>query len=411
MAAQTPPRPSVGRALLPLGLIFLSVGMSVSIVMPFLALFLTTEVEAGPLQVTGLLIAAPLAGVVSSTLIGRISDRGAVRRRIIITAAAAGVIGTSLTSVIRSYWILLLLTVTATAVANALFPQTFAYARQVLQRNSPARAAMGISALRTVFSIAWVAGPPMAAVILEAGGFRLVYGTAAVFYALSLLVGVVWLRELGPPERPRPTGPTGSDAPDASWPVLLFTSIGFILLQTPLTLAVQALPLYVSRDLGGEVSDSGLVLGLCAALEIPLMLGFGALSTRVPARVLILAGGACGVAYYALASASHAVGMLLAAQIVNATFIAAVTGLGISYVQDMLPGRPGQATTLFTNAFPLGAMLAGPLFGLAQHFGFRLAFVLCTGLAAAGLALLVVTRPPARTAAQATRAGDMTSHQ
>ena len=29
---------------------------------------------------------------------------------------------------------------------------------------------MGISAMRTVFSLAWVAGPPLAAFLLDAGG-------------------------------------------------------------------------------------------------------------------------------------------------------------------------------------------------------------------------------------------------
>ena len=42
-------------------------------------------------------------------------------------------------------------------------------------------------------------------------------------------------------------------------------------------LAVQALPLYISQDLHREASAAGLILGLCAALEIPGMLGLGAL--------------------------------------------------------------------------------------------------------------------------------------
>ena len=84
--------------------------------------------------------------------------------------------------------------------------------------------------------------------------------------------------------------------------------------------------------------------------------------------------------------------VLAVGQVLNALFIAAVSGLGISYMQDMLPRHPGRATTMFTNTFPLGAMLAGPLFGLAQHFGYRLAYWLCTALCAAGLLLLIVVR-------------------
>ena len=174
--------------------------------------------------------------------------------------------------------------------------------------------------------------------------------------------------------------------------MLWLSAAAFTLLQTPLTLSVQALPLFIGKELGGDVADAGLMLGLCAALEIPLMLGLGLLSVRVPLRLLLFAGAVCGIAYYSLVAVASSVWLLLAGQVLNALFIAAVSGLGISYMQNMLPGQPGRATTLFTNSFPLGAMLAGPLLGLSQHFGFRLAYVLCAALCAAGLVLLMVVR-------------------
>jgi SET family sugar efflux transporter-like MFS transporter len=105
----------------------------------------------------------------------------------------------------------------------------------------------------------------------------------------------------------------------------------------------------------------------------------------------------CGVAYFGLAAVTTSVWVLFAGQLLNALFIAAVSGLGISYVQDMLPGQPGRASTLFSNTFPIGAVVAGPLFGLAQHFGYRLAYVMAAGLCMAGLLLLVTARNTGRT--------------
>lgn len=380
-----------GRALLPLGLLFLAVGISTALFNPFLSLFLSTEVAAGPVRITVFLIVAPLAGVLGSVAIGRLSDRGPIRRRLLIGGAVAGLIGTGLTAVVRDYWVLLALAVTAFALAGSLFPQSFAYARQVLERDDPARAALGISSLRTVFSLAWVAGPPLAAVLVEAGGFVWVYGVAALMYALAAAVAIFWLDEIGAPAARTPGAPI-DDRPDAPRWTLWLTAAAFTLLQTPLTLAVQALPLFIGADLGGDVGDAGLLLGLCAACEIPLMLGLGVLATRVPLRGLLFAGAACGVAYYALVAVATDLWLLIGGQVLNALFIAAVSGLGISYMQNMLPRHPGRATTLFTNAFPLGAMLAGPLFGIAQHVDYRLAYWLCTGLCAAGLLLLIVVR-------------------
>ena len=388
--SQTSGARALSRRLLPLGLVFLTSGIATAVVGPFLGLFLSTAVHASPLQVTVFLMAASLSGVGMSWAIGRISDRRPMRRLLLIVAALAGCAGTGLTAVVRDYWVLLALTATATAIAGSLYPQSFAYARQVLLRDDPSRAAMGISALRTVFSISWVGGPPLAAFLLEAGDFRHLYGTAAVMYLLAALVAVRWLPEVEAPAAPRTNGePVSARVPRLLYPILL----GFILLQTTMVLGVQAMPLYLSTELGGSIGDAGLVLGLCAALEIPLMLGFGALSTRVPLRTIILAGTACAVAYQALATMATSVWMLAAAQVLNAVFIAAASGLGITYVQDMMPDFPGRATTMFTNTFPIGQILSAPLFGLAQQYGFRLAFVLNLVLSVLGLILLFAARP------------------
>jgi MFS transporter, SET family, sugar efflux transporter len=383
----------LSRRLLPLGFIFLASGIATSVVGPFLGLFLSTEVHANPVQVSAFLIVAALSGVAMSQMLARISDRRPMRRMLLIAAALAGCAGTGLTSVVRDYWVLLALTVTATALAGSFYPQSFAYARQVLTSENLNHAAMGISSLRTVFSIAWVAGPPLAAILLDKTDFRYVYGTAAVLYLIAALITTRWLPEL---EAPAPAAKGRRDdfrPPRAVYPIIA----GFVLTTTTMVLGVQAMSLYVTENLHGTVGDSGLVLGLCAALEIPLMLGFGALSTRVPLRVLILAGVVTGVAYQALAAVAHSVWMLAAAQVLNAVFIATNSGLGISYVQDLMPSHPGRATTMFTNTFPIGQILAAPLFGVAQQYDYRLAYVINLGLAVLGLILLLVARPPART--------------
>ncbi|MEV4510442.1 sugar efflux transporter [Dactylosporangium sp. NPDC049525] len=380
--------PGVGRLLVPLGAMFLFVGLSAAVVGPFVSLFLSTAVKADPLHVAAFLVAGPVSMVVSSTLIGRLSDRRPIRRQILAASAAAGGIGATATAFVRDYWVLLALTVTVTAISGSLFPQAFAYAREILERRGSTRTAMTISTLRMLFSIAWVAGPPLAALLLDAGGFRALYLTAAVMYAVAVLVAVFVLDDVVSAPKP-----SRAEAGSARGRVLAVVA-ALTLLQAAGTLGVQAMALYLSHDLRGSVRDAGLVLGLCAALEIPLMLGFGALSTRWPLHRLIMIGAGLGVVYYVLVAASTHTWQVAAAQLVNASFIAAVQGLGISYVQEMLPGEPGRAATLAGNAYPVAAILAGPLFGLAQHFGYRYAYAAGATLCAAGLVLLLTSRAP-----------------
>ncbi|MGI5184241.1 sugar efflux transporter [Dactylosporangium sp. CA-152071] len=417
MTLAAPPRQRpLSRALLPLGLMFFAVGISVAVVFPFLSLFLSTAVHADPVQVTVFLIASPLTGVLVSSVVGRVSDRWPIRRKILVGAALFGVVGSLVAMFVRDYWVLFALCMTAYAFAGSLFPQSFAYARQILERDSPGQAAMGISALRTVFSLSWVGGPALAAVLLDVGGFRLVYGLAAATYALAALIAVVWLEEVEAPAPSKTAEPSadaaaGPSADAAAGPegprwVLWLTIVAFVLMQVPMTLGVQALPLYIEQDLHSDASRAGLILGLCAALEIPLMLGLGALTTRFKLQTLILIGGACGTAYYAIAWVAPNLWVLAAGQVVNALFISAISGVGITYVQNLLPGQPGRATTLYTNTFPIGSVVAGPLFGVAAHFGYRSAFGMSTALMGAGFVLLVVTAMwvrPSRSATYPTR--------
>jgi SET family sugar efflux transporter-like MFS transporter len=150
--------------------------------------------------------------------------------------------------------------------------------------------------------------------------------------------------------------------------------------------------LFVTTDLGGGLGDAGVVMGICAALEIPLMLGFGWLSTRIPLRRLVLTGPAFSLAYGLCVAASTHLWQLAAAQLFAASAVALLQGLGVSYIQEMLPRHPGRASTLFTNAYPAGAMLAGPILGVVQHVGYRASYLIAACLAAIAFGTLKVAR-------------------
>jgi SET family sugar efflux transporter-like MFS transporter len=469
------------RRLLPMALIFLAVGTSTAMVGPFLTLFLTDAVHAASWQVTAFLIAAPLSSVTVSTVLGRLSDRYPIRRQLIIAAALAGASGTLATSMIRNYWALLALTVTATAAAGSLVPQLFAYVRTTLAGSD--RAAMTTSSLRTLFSLSWVAGPFVATVLLGLGGFRVSYSVSCAMYLTAAVIAWRLLpaaapavhspppseaapapptsdslplpatspaspdpRSLSPAPLPAPSdslplSPVASPAPSDSCPlspaaspaaeavsaepglppylpepapagspaapspstrplpagdaprrVIFLTVAAFALMQCASGLGVQAMSLFVTTDLGGGIGSAGVILGVCAALEIPLMLGFGYLSTRVPLRRLVLAGPLFSMAYTLTVASSTHVWQVAGAQLFAACTVSVVQGLGVSYVQEMLPRHPGRASTLFTNAFPAGQMMAGPILGVAQHVGYRAAYLTAAVLALVAFIVLKLAR-------------------
>ena len=388
------------RSWYPLALVFLAVGLSVSMSYPFLTLFLTDAVHADPVHVTIYLVAGPVAGVVLTQLIGQRTDRRPVRRRFLIGAAIAGVAAMSVNAFVRDYWLLLGVVVTLTAVAGSMLSQGFAYARTVLAGSD--RAAMTTSTLRMLFSLAWVGGPPIAALIQSTAGFSALYATAAGMYAVALIVTFALLPEptadpaksvaaghSGPPGTPG-ARPAGSGPPVR---VIACTIMAFALLQGASRAGTQMLPLFLKADLHSGARQAGLILGLCAGLEIPLMLAFGAASTRLTSRRLIMIGPLLSGVYLLLASTATHTWALFASQLLNAASIAATQGLGISYVQDLMPRHPGRASALFTNSIPAGTVLSAPVILGAQAFGYRTGYLIAAGLCVAGFMLFVIGRP------------------
>ncbi len=69
-------------------------------------------------------------------------------------------------------------------------------------------------------------------------------------------------------------------------------------------------------------------------------------------------------------------------------FIGIIAGIGMLWFQDLMPGRPGAATTMFTNSISTGMILAGVIQGtLSERFGHIAVYWLALGLAVAAFAM------------------------
>jgi len=103
--------------------------------------------------------------------------------------------------------------------------------------------------------------------------------------------------------------------------------------------------------------------------------------------MMLLAIG-CGVLFYLGLVLFHSRTALMILQLFNAVFIGIIAGIGMIWFQDLMPGRPGAATTLFTNSISTGVILAGVLQGaLAETFGHDAVYWLAFLLAIVSFAL------------------------
>ncbi|MFI6095615.1 MFS transporter [Lentzea sp. NPDC051213] len=372
--------PLLSRTFLQLSVISVVSGVSMAFAMPFGSLFLTSEVKVTPLQLGVFLIASPAASVVASTIMGKLSDGRVQRRYLLVAGGVAGAIGYGLFAVLRDYWFLLGTSVIFVAITSSLLPQLFAYGRQVTQGPS-----MVVSVLRTLLSVAWVAGPPVAALLVAKTGWVGLFASTAV---LQLGVAVLALT------LPVPTAPPEEEVVEeeaaSSRGGMYVVSVAFTFLQGAVALAVSGLPLFVVTELKGTAGDAGLAMGLCAALEIPMMLWFGSLANRMSQHKLVLIGAALSLSYHGVMLLTDSIWQVMAAQLLHATVISLIMGVGITYFQSLDPDRPGHATTMFSNTQIVGGMIAGALLGVSQGVGFRWVYGFSLTMCVLGLALLLV---------------------
>ena len=136
------------------------------------------------------------------------------------------------------------------------------------------------------------------------------------------------------------------------------------------TMYIIDMPLWISSELALPDSLAGVLMGTAAGLEIPAMILAGYYVKRFGKRKMMVSAVAAGVVFYVGLILFHSREALLGLQIFNAIFIGIIAGIGMLWFQDLMPGRAGSATTLFTNSISTGVILAGVIQGaLAQSFG------------------------------------------
>ena len=99
-------------------------------------------------------------------------------------------------------------------------------------------------------------------------------------------------------------------------------------------------------------------------------------------RLALLFAVAAGILFYAGLVLFKFKLALMVLQLFNAVFIGIIAGIGMLYFQDLMPGRAGSATTLFTNSISTGVIMAGVLQGaLAETVGHHAVYWLSAALA------------------------------
>lgn len=261
------------------------------------------------------------------------------------------------------------------------------------------RRAVDIVNTRAIVSVAWVAGPPLATVIIGWLGDRAILVALAAVALLNIGTTAVMIAQRTAASRAAAAAEAaGSASPPASAatersPVgragVALIMAAFILLQAGNATGMTMMTIYVTETLQLDIRWAGIALGVAAALEVPMLLVVGRLSERFSSLGLIATSCVAGIAYYlGLAAVTEPIA-LIGLQLLNAWCFAGIAGVGLPLFQQMIP-RPGLSTGLFTNTRRLGSIVSGPViaFGSLTVIGQRGIFLTCAALTVIGLAVI-----------------------
>ncbi|WP_088544463.1 sugar efflux transporter SetA [Escherichia coli] len=348
-------------------LVAFMMGVAGALQAPTLSLFLSREVGAQPFWIGLFYTVNAIAGIGVSLWLAKRSDSQGDRRKLIIFCCLMAIGNALLFAFNRHYLTLITCGVLLASLANTAMPQLFALAREYAD-NSAREVVMFSSVMRAQLSLAWVIGPPLAFMLELNYGFTVMFSIAAGIFTLSLVLIAFMLPSVARVELPSENALSMQGGWQDSNVRMLF--VASTLMWTCNTMYIIDMPLWISSELGLPDKLAGFLMGTAAGLEIPAMILAGYYVKRYGKRRMMVIAVAAGVLFYTGLIFFHSRMALMTLQLFNAVFIGIVAGIGMLWFQDLMPGRAGAATTLFTNSISTGVILAGVIQGaIAQSWG------------------------------------------
>jgi MFS family permease len=308
------------------------------------------------------------------------------RRILVLIAAVAGALGMGLIYFVRTQMAFIIAITVIWPFGFAMFSQNFAYVRVYYNEKAPGRADFMITAMRTVFSVAWVIVPPLAGYLAAQYSVFDVFLVSALAYVACGLIFAVMMTDKATHIMPKPIAKRETKGVAGLLPIPIVSGIvGIMIINVAMRLVGLTMPLVIVTRLGGSVGDVGIYAGIAAALEIPFMLMWGYLGRWLTRESIIIGNGLLLGLYILLVSQARSVMDVFLLQAVNGIAAAALLSVTISYMQDAIKGRVGLSTSLM-DVVGIGATLFGAtVFGVLSAGGdYRLVLVAAGGIAFAG---------------------------
>jgi SET family sugar efflux transporter-like MFS transporter len=370
--------------------LFLS-GTAESSSLPIVSLYVTKDLGASNSSV-GFLWMAMLVGSVFSLCIGYVSDRSHSNIPYVRYVAAWLSLGWVALMCARTFTEVLLVFAFSLSTAPILDSQIFTSLEDVMTVSGETRRSFITSTMRAGFSVGYVIGPTIGAVLVDITGFRAAFSVTAVLFLLAAVVGRDIRSRTPAGERMAEAAHNGALGGSSIAVLAIFCTCVFFVLCGDF-LKYSYLSLYVLDVLKQPLSLYSGVIAAGAALEVFAFPIFGALADRFEAEPIIAIGLLLGIGDYGILALSPHVWSVYVSQILHVAVVAIVYGVCAAYAQRIAGNRTGVATASFFVAISMAQIGAGGIgASLTATLGLQHLFWIPSIMAAIGLSVFVLLR-------------------
>ena len=378
--------------LLPIFLIVLVDVLGFTIVIPLLTLY-AEKFDATPLVATTLTSVYAVCSLVSTPVIGNLSDRHG-RRKLLLVSQAGTCAGFLVLGTANTLWMVFLGRILDGITAGNLSTAQ-AY---ISDHTAPENRAKAFGIIGIAFGIGFMFGPGLGGWLGGAYGMHVPFLVSACLSALSMVCTYTILPRELPPQAAPPPAADGAALPAGRRPGLASVYVRFFLFTFAFSAFTSGFALFAEQRFGWKARDTGYLFTYAGFVGIILQGGLiGRLVKRYGEASLGLIAFAAAVIGYAMLGFAQTVVMLV--------IVATINGFGNGVLRPVLTSQITQKVGRHEQGVALGisgslsslAMTMAPPCGgimLDHHATFLWAMV-PTGVALIGLvATLVASYSP-----------------
>ncbi|AJR09467.1 MFS transporter [Photobacterium gaetbulicola] len=338
------------------------IGLCGSFFGPLSSLFIVEELGATPIMLSAYMVTAVSCSVIVSQYMARRSDRGWKRKRILLISLISNFILVFSFTLVREYYLALLIVAIFGSISGAGFGQLFALAREYGDECLK-DGRQFLATMRAGTSVAWVFGAPIAFMVKASFGFAATFSISAFIVLLAIYITYKSVPNCNQKNEVAVMQVGHVRNALLRFDVLLYSSV-IILAFSANSLYLTTMPLYLSQELMLDDKWFGVLFGVAALFEIPAMILSGRLARAIGSTRVMLLGTISGVVFFSLMLLGKEVHYFVLAQVFNGIFVGTCAALGMVAMQDMMKNQLGVASTLFSNLLQISSLLGGAFVGI-----------------------------------------------